>query len=73
MAISNSFSLFGMFDDHATSDPESLAAPNPLVSKLKVVDEKEGKDLKNKQKSNTEIHHAAKKRKGKGKAGNSLH
>lgn len=48
MATSNSFSPFATTGIQPMSDNDSPAADNPLVSKLKVVDEKEGKDLKHK-------------------------
>lgn len=51
------------------SDTDSPVTLNPLlVNKLKVIDEKEGKALKNKQILGMENPKAAKKRKGKGKA-----
>lgn len=53
------------------SDSKSPAIDNPLVSKLKVVDEKEGKDLKHKQKSENDNPQVAKKR-NKAKVGNPL-
>lgn len=51
------------------SDSESPAPINPLVAKLKVIDEKEGKDQKLMQTSTHDNPQAAKKRKGKGKVG----
>lgn len=49
MATTNSFSPIA-FDSgpQEKTDSESPVAHNPLLSKLKVIDEKEGKDLKKK-------------------------
>lgn len=53
------------------SDSESPAADNPLVSKLKAVDEKEGMDLKHKlRKGREQLQDAKRRNKGKGQAGN---
>lgn len=70
--------LPGLVSPFATSgvlplspDTASPALDNPLVTKLKVIDEKEGKDLKQKQRNGNVNPQVAKKRsKGKGKAGN---
>lgn len=68
MNISNSFSPIG--SEHALamagSDIESPLAANPLIDKLRVVDEKEGKDLKHKSRGGGEPSQDAKRRKGKG-------
>lgn len=68
--VSNTFDPIDQPDPTLGSDSDSPAATNPLVNRLKVVDEKEGKDLKNKQIGGMENPKAAKKRKGKGKTGN---
>lgn len=69
----NSFSPIASSGDILQS-PGSISpvADNPLVTKLKIIDEKEGKYLKQKQRVGTENSQATKKRhKGKGKLGNS--
>lgn len=58
-ATSNSFQAIG---DIEPSDIDTTPKPNPLVSKLILVDEKEGRELKNKGRSNVETGQASKKR-----------
>lgn len=72
MATTNSFSLIANPSNPLPSpDSISPAADNPLISKLKVIDEKEGKELKQKQRNGSENPQAAKKCNiGKGKVGN---
>lgn len=75
MAITNTFSPIASSDGlQPMSDSESPAAVNPLVSKLKVIDEKEGKDLKQKSRTESENPQDAKKRsKGKGHGSSPFH
>lgn len=71
MITTNLFSPIASSAGHMLmSVSESPPAVNPLVSKPKVVDEKEGKDLKQKHPVVTVNPQVAKKRKGKGKASN---
>lgn len=72
MGTTNTFSPIATPGDPLlTPGTTTPTAGNPLVSKLKVFDEKEGKDLKQKQRTGTDNPQAAKKRnKGKGKVGN---
>lgn len=71
MSTSNSFSPIANPAPLLVSDNESPPADNPLVSKLKVVDEKEGKDLKHKlRKGSTQPQDAKRRNKGKGREGN---
>lgn len=68
MKTSNSFSPMGSDTAIAMagSDIDSPLAANPLIDKLRVVDEKEGRDLKHKSRGGREQSQDAKRRKGKG-------
>lgn len=70
----NSFSPIGQDNDvtMGCSDNDSPIASNPLVDRLIVVDEKEGKDLKQKSRVDRDSLQAAKRR-NKGKGGKSPH
>lgn len=50
------------------SDMDATPTPNPLVERLKIIDEKEGRNLKNKSSSSLEPPHGSKK-KSKGGGG----
>lgn len=74
LASTNYFSPIAILGDPMNSpDTATPTADHPLVSKLKVIDEKEVKDLKHKQSSDSDNSKAVKKRKGKGKIGNPSH